>query len=82
MIELPNPLKSVRHYKLPERQISRVSYTTNSSILVTYGSAIVVAHNIGITIYEAKTISIEDQLKDYSKPPLLRIKLFSHAPLN
>ena len=27
MIELPNPLKSVRHCKLPERQTSRVSYT-------------------------------------------------------
>ena len=28
MIELSNPLKSVRHYKLPKRQTSRVSYTT------------------------------------------------------
>ena len=30
MIKLPNPLKYVQHYKLPERQTSRVqvSYTT------------------------------------------------------
>ena len=31
-------------------------------------------HNIGITIYEAKITSIEDRLKDYSKPPLLGIE--------
>ena len=36
--------------------------------------AIVVAYNIGITIYEAKITSIEDRLKGYSKPPLLGIK--------
>ena len=35
---------------------------------------IVVAHNIGITIYEAKIISIEDRLKGYSKLPLLGIE--------
>ena len=34
---------------------------------------IVVAHNIGITIYEAKITSIADWLKGYSKPPLLGI---------
>ena len=28
IVELPNPLKSVRHCKLPKRQTSRVSYTT------------------------------------------------------
>ena len=28
MIELPHPLKSVRHCKLLKRQTSRVSYTT------------------------------------------------------
>ena len=28
IIELPNPLKSERHRKVPERQTSRVSYTT------------------------------------------------------
>ena len=28
IIELPNPLKSVRHWKLLKRQTSRVSYTT------------------------------------------------------
>ena len=27
-VPLPNPLTSVRHCKLPERQTSRVSYTT------------------------------------------------------
>ena len=32
------------------------------------------AHNIGITIYEAKITSIEDRLKGYSKPPLLGIE--------
>ena len=37
--------------------------------------AIVVAHNIGITIYEAKITSIEDRLKGYTKPPLLGVKL-------
>ena len=36
--------------------------------------ATVVAHNIGITIYEAKITSIEDRLKGYSKPPLLGIE--------
>ena len=34
----------------------------------------VVAHNIGIAIYEAKITSIEDRLKGYSKPPLLGIE--------
>ena len=34
MIELPNPLKSVRHCKLPKRQTSRVTLL-NSLILVT-----------------------------------------------
>ena len=34
----------------------------------------VVAHNIGITINEAKITSIEDRLKGYSKPPLLGVE--------
>ena len=34
----------------------------------------VVAHNIGITIYEAKITSIEDRLKGYSKPPRMGIE--------
>ena len=36
--------------------------------------AIVVAHNIGFTIYEAKITSIGDRLKGYSKPPLMGIE--------
>ena len=34
----------------------------------------VVAHNIGITIYDAKITSIDGRLKGYSKPPLLGIE--------
>ena len=67
IIELLNPLKSVRHCKLLKRQISRVVTLLNSSVIV-------VAHNIDITIYEAKITSIEDHLKGYSKPSLMGIE--------
>ena len=39
-----------------------------------YSVPTVVAHNIGIAIYEAKITSIEDRLKGYSKPLLLGIE--------
>ena len=67
---LPNPLKSVRHYKLSVRQISRVSYTTSQLKTSHYTEA----HNIGITIFEAKVTSIEDRFQGYSQPPMMGLE--------
>ena len=62
MIELPNPLKSVRHSSYSKGRLVELVTLLNISIL----------HN-----YEAKITSIEGRLKGYSKPPLLGIKLLT-----
>ena len=67
MIALPNPLKYVRHYKVPERQTSRVTLL-NSSILVTIWLSNSSSPQYWLTIYEAKITFIEDRMLEIKLP--------------